>query len=126
MPRFVVLAHDHPFPHWDFLLEAGVACQTWRLLGEPGAGRTIVAEAIGAHRLYYLTYEGPVSGGRGTVSRWDAGTFEWVGHGGERVEVELSGDRLRGRCKLTRDQAGAWRATFASPGDSPNVNVTDP
>ena len=25
MPRFAVLTHDHPFLHWDFLLEDGAA-----------------------------------------------------------------------------------------------------
>lgn len=112
MPRFAVLAHDHPFPHWDFLLEDGEACRTWRLLDEPGVGRTVRAEAIGNHRLHYLTYEGPVGGRRGTVSRWDGGTFEWGLDEERRVEVELSGDRLRGTCVLVTE-GERWQVTFA-------------
>ena len=112
MPRFVVLTHDHPFPHWDFLLEDGEACRTWRLIEEPGAGRTVPAEQIGDHRLHYLAYEGPVSGGRGTVSRWDGGGFERVADGASGIEVELHGERLQGRCVLSRD-GEQFQATFA-------------
>ncbi|HEX6986949.1 MAG TPA: DNA polymerase ligase N-terminal domain-containing protein [Planctomycetaceae bacterium] len=112
MPRFAVLTHDHPFPHWDFLLEAGAACRTWRLLAEPGPGRTVPAEAIADHRPHYLTYEGPVGGGRGTIARWDGGTFERLAATDDRVEVALSGERLRGQCVIARRENG-WQATFA-------------
>ncbi|VTT96461.1 Uncharacterized protein OS=Singulisphaera acidiphila (strain ATCC BAA-1392 / DSM 18658 / VKM B-2454 / MOB10) GN=Sinac_6085 PE=4 SV=1: LigD_N [Gemmataceae bacterium] len=97
MPRFVILAHDWPAPHWDLLLEAGPVLRAWRLLAEPAAGRSVPAEPNADHRPLYLDYEGPVSGGRGTVSRWDAGTFDWLADGSDRVEVELRGTRLVGR-----------------------------
>lgn len=76
MPRYVILTHDHPFPHWDFMLEQERSLATWRLLDEPAAGRTCRAEALPDHRLHYLDYEGPVSGGRGVVARWDNGTYD--------------------------------------------------
>lgn len=112
MPRFAVLAHDHPFPHWDLLLEAGESCRTWRLLEEPGPGRAVAAEPLPDHRPHYLTYEGPVGGNRGTVTRWDAGAFEWISDDGSETAVELSGARLRGACSFAWEN-GAWRATFA-------------
>ena len=31
MPRFVILEHDHPSLHWDFILEVGEVLWTWRL-----------------------------------------------------------------------------------------------
>jgi hypothetical protein len=76
MPRYVILVHDHPFLHWDFLLESGDAALTWRLLEQPRPDAAIQAEALPAHRLRYLDYEGPVSGGRGNVTRWDWGEYE--------------------------------------------------
>lgn len=116
MPRFALLTHDFPIPHWDFLLEGSESCRTWRLLDEPGPGRTVRAEAIADHRRHYLTYEGPVSGDRGTVARWDAGTFEWIVNEGDRVEVELTGDRLHGRCVITsRENAPYDACDFAAP-----------
>lgn len=97
MPRYVILAHDWPTPHWDFLLEAGDVLRAWRLPAEPRAGTAIPAEANFDHRLLYLDYEGPVSGGRGRVTRWDAGTFEWIEDEPGRVVVELHGGKLAGR-----------------------------
>ncbi|MFO1094461.1 MAG: DNA polymerase ligase N-terminal domain-containing protein [Planctomycetaceae bacterium] len=75
MPRYVILTHDHPFPHWDLMLESGGVLRTWRLLNEPATGRRVPAERLADHRLKYLDYEGPVSGGRGIVARWDYGTY---------------------------------------------------
>src|SRR5215831_17139302 len=100
MPRFVILEHDWPTRHWDFFLEAGPVLRAWRLLGEPGPGREVPAEANAEHRSLYLDYEGPVSGGRGNVVRWDAGTFEWVVDGPERIEVALHGEKPTGRCVI--------------------------
>src|ERR1700730_7618701 len=77
MPRFVILQHDHPELHWDLMLQAGETLRTWRLAKAPELpGEAIVASAIGDHRPMYLDYEGPVSGGRGQVIRWDQGTYE--------------------------------------------------
>lgn len=106
MPRFAVLTHDHPFHHWDFLLEQGDSCRTWRLLKAPDTLGDIPAEAIADHRLMYLDYEGPVSGDRGTVTQWDAGTFEWVANGDDRVELRLKGRKLIGRAQVS---ATLWR-----------------
>jgi hypothetical protein len=91
MPQFVLLAHDWPTPHLDLMLSAGGVLKTWRLAAWPGA-----AEPIADHRLHYLDYEGPVSGGRGTVRRVLAG--EYAGEiGGPEWSVTLtltSGDVL--------------------------------
>jgi hypothetical protein len=54
-----------------------------------------------------------VSGGRGTVARWDGGTFESIEERDGRVEVEFDGSRLRGRCVLEDAGDGYWRAAFA-------------
>jgi len=79
MPRYAILSHDHPFPHWDFLLESesGGPLRAWRLLTKPAPGVASSAEPLPDHRPVYLEYEGPVSGDRGTVTRWDGGEFDW-------------------------------------------------
>ncbi|HEX4606967.1 MAG TPA: DNA polymerase ligase N-terminal domain-containing protein, partial [Urbifossiella sp.] len=107
MPRFVLLAHDWPAPHLDLLLEAGPVLRAWRLHGDPAAGHPVPAEPNAAHRLLYLDYDGPVSGGRGEVRRWDTGTFDWVEDGPRRVVVDLRGARLAGRFALV-PTAGGW------------------
>jgi hypothetical protein len=62
--------------HWDLMLESGDVLHTWALAAEPAPNLPIAAEQLPDHRLIYLDYEGPISGNRGTVTRWDAGRFE--------------------------------------------------
>ena len=76
MPRYAILTHDWPTPHFDLLLEAGGVLKSWRLLAEPRPGVTVPAVANVDHRLHYLDYEGPVGGNRGTVTRYAAGEYE--------------------------------------------------
>lgn len=111
MPRFVILEHDWPARHWDFLLEAGEVLRAWRLLSEPATGKELPAEPNVDHRRLYLDYEGPVSGGRGTVTRWDTGVFEWMEDTPERVAVDLQGTKLAGRAELRQTPEG-WVARF--------------
>lgn len=111
MPRYVILEHDHPHLHWDLMLESGAVLRTWRLAAPPRAGTTVAAERIGDHRKAYLDYEGPVSGGRGSVKRLDAGSFAWQEDKADRVVVTLGG-RLRGRAELARQPSGEWSLAF--------------
>lgn len=108
MPRFVILEHDHPVRHWDFMLEAGDVLRTWRLADRPERGRAVLAEASFDHRCMYLDYEGPISGGRGCVARWDAGSFTWEADEPARVAVGLHGNRLQGRGVFEKTAAGGW------------------
>lgn len=108
MPRYVILEHDHPQLHWDFMLEAGDVLRTWRLGAQPQPGQLVAALALGNHRAVYLDYEGQVSGNRGRVQRWDAGTFSWLRDDSGSVEVLLRGRRLHGRAVLTRIQGDEW------------------
>jgi hypothetical protein len=78
VPRFTILSHDHPVLHWDLLLELDEQgpLATWRILDDPGHGSPWRAEPLPDHRRIYLDYEGPVSGDRGTVTRWDTGVYQ--------------------------------------------------
>ena len=108
MPRFVILEHDFPTRHWDFMLELGDLLKTWRLAAPPQVGSAVVAEPSFDHRRIYLDYEGPISGGRGTVTRWDGGTF--TGEVGEDwLTVWLDGKRIRGQARIESNGAGGWR-----------------
>ena len=73
--RFVILEHDHPFLHWDLLMEAGEQLASWRLLQPLRSGVWIPSESIAPHRRFYLDYEGPVSHNRGSVRRTGHGEF---------------------------------------------------
>jgi len=93
-PSFVILEHDHPVLHWDFMLERDGVLQTWRLPAPPTNG-DMIAERIGDHRLAYLAYEGPVSGGRGQVKCWDRGIYQVEQAGIDRLKLAVFGGRIR-------------------------------
>jgi hypothetical protein len=112
MPRFVILEHDHPLLHWDLMLESGLALRTWRLEAPPQPGETIAATAVFDHRLRYLDYEGPISGGRGQVVCWERGTFKGQIQGDQPILVHLEGERLRGVLRLQHIEGDTWRGEF--------------
>jgi hypothetical protein len=115
--EFVVLRHVlADGEHWDLLLDRGDALATWQLLDDPadlaprGPLRSLRARPIGDHRRAYLTYEGPVSGGRGHVTRVDRGTHAVLEQHADAWALRLSGARLAGRFNLRRvgPPADAW------------------
>ena len=113
MPRYVILTHDHPFLHWDFMLEAGAVLRTWRLAEQPRPGAQIVATPIGDHRPAYLDYEGPLSGNRGAVTQWDCGHYALLESTDQRHVIRLVGKNLTGIATLT--QIGSeWTFHFSS------------
>lgn len=112
MPRFVILQHDVlDGTHFDLMLEAGPSLKTWKLPEPPRPGVDVDCEALADHRLAYLDYEGPVSGDRGSVTRWDRGecTVEqpndaiWI--------VHLTGGKTVGTATLCRrpEIPNRWR-----------------
>jgi hypothetical protein len=113
MPRFVVLIHDHPALHWDLMLEKEAGLRTWRLERAPGEAGPIAAESLADHRLAYLDYEGPVSGNRGSVRRFDRGEYALLEETDSRLEVKLVGTVLHGNAVLERSAStGGWMFTF--------------
>lgn len=110
--RFAVLHHDHPFSHWDLLLETAAGCWTWRLLNPPESAASIRAERIADHRSFYLDYSGPVSGDRGTVTQVDAGTLVWIRATESDVIGLVHGRRWHGRITLSAESADVWRMQY--------------
>jgi hypothetical protein len=126
MRRYVILRHETPPNyarplHWDLMLEFDGALWTWALEAEPHLQVSIVAWGLPDHRLDYLTYEGPVSGERGSVSQWDAGIYEEVRREDDELVVRLAGRRLQGSVTLRKTDAvdpprddQRWTAWFAA------------
>jgi hypothetical protein len=102
MPRFVILHHETDAgSHYDLMFEVGDVLKTWSLAERPEANRELACKSLPDHRLAYLDYEGPISGGRGSVMRWDQGTYQREEPTAAVWSVELIGDRLRGRAMLS-------------------------
>lgn len=111
--RFAILRHSRSEEtHWDFLLDlpGRARLATWRIDTDPlqwFAGEkkefTAIVRALPDHRRVYLTFEGPVSGDRGTVQRVDSGAALLFQTGDQKTQVELRGARLHVRISLLRD-----------------------
>lgn len=102
------------------MLERGDVLITWQLSAEPDqpASLPILARRIGDHRIAYLTYEGPVSGDRGTVRRVDSGAVEFEEFTDTECAFSLGGGRLEGRFRLAREPGG-W--VFSGATGEPHV-----
>lgn len=108
MPRYVILEHDHLELHWDFMLEAGNILRTWKLPAPPVYGELTQVKLSFDHRLVYLDYEGPISGDRGSVVRWDSGNYIWQTDEKDRVSVYIEGARLRGLVEFFPGSSEEW------------------
>lgn len=109
--RFVVQAHDAPPLHYDLMLEHAGALRTFGIPVAPDAlPGPVVVEPKPDHRLAYLDYAGEVAGGRGHTAPWDRGTYRARRWEPGAVEVELAGERWRGRYLLS-SAGGGWMLT---------------
>ncbi|QDT25739.1 ATP-dependent DNA ligase [Gimesia panareensis] len=122
MQQYVILRHDHPELHWDLMLEEGDVLKTWRLPQPPEidpaldeSSLDLTAEELPDHRLVYLEYEGPVSGDRGEVTRWDRGTFTLLERSEDQLVALLTGEELAGRITLKKtDQEHQWSLNYTA------------
>lgn len=107
--RYVIQHHTgQGDDHFDFMLQRGEALWTWRIARLPASeALPLAAERIADHRLAYLTYEGPVSGGRGEVRIVDAGRLRWRDAGERELAFDLLDGRFAGRWRLTCE-GDAW------------------
>ncbi len=113
MLRFVVLTHDYPDWHWDFMLESAGVLRTWRLEQTPNLSSSVKATPLPDHRIFYLEYEGPVSGQRGHVQRWDQGHYELLSETDGNLTIVVHGTRLQGQIRLSSEQ-GATSFQFTA------------
>ena len=122
-PRFALLRHDgHGATHFDLLIEHGAALTTWQFDASPAAlapGRDLRGRRLPDHRRLYLDYEGPVSNGRGQVTRMDGGLGELRELQPDHFALTLRGARLRGTFRLDRDQAGDHWTLSPTPEEAP-------
>jgi len=83
------------------MLELDGVLWTWALEKLPAKGESVIAERLPDHRLMYLDYEGVIAGGRGSVSRVEAGEYEWIEQSAAELKVRLRGSGIDGLLRLT-------------------------
>lgn len=115
--RFVVLRHEGPNPHWDWLFETGPTLRTFKSTALPDlAGAPFEAVELPPHRRLYLEYEGPVGKGRGWVAQLDAGYFLGNAAANSTIELDLRGRHFRGRLRLRQLDDAKWEGHWTPNG----------
>ncbi len=115
--EFVVQAHSGYGPlHYDLMIQRVTSLATWQLATPPDQARSdraLPARRLADHRLEYLTYQGPVSGGRGSVAIADKGICQVLSADQSHLLVHLEGSKLHGvyRLQSTGPLPDQW--TFA-------------
>lgn len=121
--KFVIQEHSSGSDvHWDFMLETcpeqaqrvegvGDFLQAYRLDKAPQDLTQTPANAVKIfdHPLKFLTYEGPVNKGRGSVRIADSGTYEILNQSNDRLELDLTGKILKGKFTLYHVEGDNWQ-----------------
>lgn len=87
--------------HWDLMIEWGDVLKTWRLENPPEKLVTTKTKAtpIQDHDKKFLTYQGPVNNGTGTVELADEGTCEILSEE-NNFKIDFEGKILKGNFNL--------------------------
>jgi hypothetical protein len=110
--KFVIQQHSTALGvHWDFMLELADILQTYRLDKAPQQLIQNPANAVKIfdHPLKFLTYEGPVNKGRGSVRIVETGTYKMVHQAYDRLELDLNGKILKGNFTLSHIEGDDWQ-----------------
>lgn len=120
MTRFVILHHSLPpggerQSHWDLMIECDGELLTWALDEYPKLNSRISAIELASHRLDYLEYEGPVSGGRGDVRRVESGWCRILYHDAQKLSAELQGETLQCLVNVSRETIAMDEVQHSQP-----------
>ena len=114
--QFVIQKHsrtDHI--HWDIMLETENVLQTFRLELPPEkiTNQSCIAVKIFDHPLKFLTYQGSVNQGAGTVEIADKGTYQTLNKTKNRWQLLFDGQILKGEFALTLLEGDNWQLSLS-------------
>ena len=92
------------------MLEVGNELETFRLPMPPEkiANKPVEAIKIFDHPLKFLTYEGSVNKGQGSVKIADSGTYKILNKTDARMDFQFDGKILKGNFTLTLIEKDRW------------------
>src|SRR5205823_7221965 len=123
--RFVVQEHHARRLHWDLRLEKDGVGVSWAVPKgiPPDPKKNHLAVHVEDHPLEYFKFAGEIPKGEyggGTVTIWDAGTYEPVKWTDREVMVEFHGERLTGRYVLFQTRGNDWMIHRMDPPQDPD------
>jgi bifunctional non-homologous end joining protein LigD len=122
--RFVVQEHNARRLHWDLRLEHEGTLASWALpRGVPDhPDENRLAVRTEDHPLEYLEFHGEIPKGEygaGTMTIWDAGTYEAEKFRDDEVIATFHGERVHGRYALFRTRETDWMIHRMDPPEDP-------
>ena len=116
--RFVVQKHTRAEEvHWDLMLETAEALlETYRLEVPPEklSQKTTTAVKTFNHPPKFLTYEGSVNKGKGSVEIADSGTYQPLSKNANGQQFQLEGKILKGKFVLHHIEGDKWEFGLAT------------
>jgi len=97
--------------HFDLMLETAEGLRTWAMGCLPVAGKSCGAIELPLHRADYLTHQGPVSEGRGSVKRVMQGSYVFLAP--QQVKLQMQKQHLI--IEMNEIQPAHFRFLFVCP-----------
>jgi bifunctional non-homologous end joining protein LigD len=124
-PRFVVQEHHARRLHWDFRLERDGVLVSWAVpKGVPeDPKKNHLAVHVEDHPLDYINFAGDIPQGNygaGSVSIWDAGTYDIEKWSDREVMIVLHGKRVQGKYVLFKTDGQNWMIHRMDPPQDPD------
>jgi len=106
---YVIQKHEASHLHYDLRLELDGTLKSWALPKPPPlrAGEKRLAIEVEDHPLGYEKFEGIIPAGQygaGRVEIWDKGYYQPVVRTDDKLEILISGEKLKGIYSLIRFQ----------------------
>jgi DNA ligase D-like protein (predicted 3'-phosphoesterase) len=106
---YVIQKHEASHLHYDLRLEHDGILKSWALPKQPPlrAGEKRLAIEVEDHPLGYEKFEGIIPAGQygaGRVEIWDKGYYQPVVRTDDKLEILISGEKLKGIYSLIRFQ----------------------
>ncbi|MEA2054951.1 MAG: DNA polymerase ligase N-terminal domain-containing protein [Candidatus Thermoplasmatota archaeon] len=112
--KFVVQEHFASHHHFDFRLEMDEMAKSWAIpKNMPEGKEKRLAIQVEDHTVEYMDFEGEIPEGMygaGKVSIWDKGEYELIKKEEKEIEVQLSGQKLKGKYVLIKFPKGGKNA----------------
>jgi bifunctional non-homologous end joining protein LigD len=109
--KFVIQKHTRSDDiHWDLMFEAGNVLETYRLPVPPEkmSNNPVEAVKIFDHPVKFLTYEGSVNKGQGSVKIADSGIYKILNKTDVQIEFQFDGKILKGKFTLMFIEEDHW------------------
>lgn len=110
--KFVIQKHTRAGEvHWDLMLETGPVLETYRLGLPPDKLLQKRANAVKIfdHPSKFLTYEGSVNKGKGSVKIAETGTYRLLSESENCRQLQLNGRILKGKFTLIHIAGEKWQ-----------------